>query len=48
MPAFKPKANKKIVNDPKSNITVDSAHNEKMNEFREIDKTILPNLKREL
>ena len=47
MPAFKPKANKKIVTNSKNNITVDSAHNNKMKEFRIIDKQVIPDLKKE-
>ena len=33
MPAFKPKANKKLPNCQRANITLDSKHNEKMAEF---------------
>ena len=42
MPAFKPKANKKIPNCKKSTITLDSKHNEKMEEFKKIEKKTLP------
>ena len=47
MPSFKPKANKKILSDPKNNVTVDSKHNEKMKEFKNIDNKIIPELKRQ-
>lgn len=46
MPAFKPKANKKIAINSKNNITVDSAHNNKMKEFMIIDKDVIPYLKK--
>ena len=42
MPSFKPKANKKISSCKKSTITLDSKHNEKMKEFKKIEKKILP------
>ena len=51
MPAFKPKANKKIPCLNKSNITLDSKHNEKMIEFKNIENIIIPafkNQKKEL
>ena len=47
MPSFKPKANKKIMSNPKTNVTVDSKHNEKMKEFRRINNKTIPNLKTE-
>jgi len=47
MPAFKPKANKKISRCNKSIITLDSKHNEKMAEFNNIENIILPQLKKE-
>ena len=47
MPAFKPKANKKILSNSKANVTVDSKHHEKMKEFKNIDNKILPSLKKE-
>ena len=47
MPSFKPKANKKIMVSKKSNVTVDSKHQEKMNEFKNIDDVVIPNLKKE-
>jgi len=47
MPAFKPKANKKILVSKKSNVTVDSKHQEKMIEFKKNEKTIIPKLKEE-
>ena len=34
MPSFKPKATKKIGNNTKNNVTVDSKHHEKMEEFK--------------
>ena len=46
MPAFKPKANKKILSNPKTNITVDSKHNEKMTEFQNLKQKIIPDLKK--
>ena len=45
MPNFKPKANKKIKINSKAVVTVDTKHNEKMNEFLDISNVILPNLK---
>ena len=47
MPSFKPKANKKILVSKKSNVTVDSKHQEKMMEFENIKKYIIPELKKE-
>ena len=47
MPSFKPKANKKIVVSKKSNVTVDSKHQEKMNEFQNIAEVIIPKLKKQ-
>ena len=47
MPSFKPKANKKILVSKKSNVTVDSKHQEKMIEFKKITEVIIPNLKQE-
>jgi len=47
MPSFKPKANKKILSNPKTNVTVDSKHNEKMKEFKNIDSKLIPELKRQ-
>ena len=47
MPAFKPKANKKISISKKSNVTVDSKHQEKMIEFEKNKNTIIPKLKSE-
>ena len=38
MPAFKPKANKKILVSKKSNVTVDSKHQEKMLEFKNMEE----------
>ena len=45
MPSFKPKTNKKIVMDEKSSITLDSKHRELQMEFKEIEDTIIPELK---
>ena len=47
MPSFKPKANKKIMVSKKSNVTVDSKHQEKMNEFQNIAEVIIPKLKKQ-
>ncbi len=44
MPSFKPKATKKIGNNTKNNVTVDSKHHEKMEEFKSTELTILPEL----
>ena len=44
MPNFKPKANKKIKVNKKSTITLDSKHNEKMNEFKTIQEKTIPDL----
>ena len=45
MPNFKPKANKKIKISKKSQITLDSKHTEKMNEFKIIKEETIPTLK---
>ena len=47
MPSFKPKANKKLLISKKSNVTVDSKHQEKMIEFKKNENTIIPKLKEE-
>ncbi len=44
MPAFKPKATKKIGKKTKNNVTVDSKHHEKMEEFKSAELTVLPAL----
>ena len=44
MPAFKPKATKKIGKKTKNNVTVDSKHHEKMEEFKSTELTVLPSL----
>ncbi len=44
MPNFKPKANKKIKVSKKSTITLDSKHNQKMNEFKNIQEKTIPDL----
>ena len=43
MPNFKPKANKKIKFTKKAKITLDNKHSEKMEEFKNIKTTIIPN-----
>ena len=47
MPAFKPKATKKIVCSSKNNVTVDNKHQEMMDNFKEIESNIIPNLKKQ-
>ena len=47
MPAFKPKATKKIGKKSKKNVTVDGKHQEKMNGFNKIETSILPRLLKE-
>ncbi len=47
MPSFKPKANKKILGSKKTTVTVDSKHQEKMTEFKNIENNIIPELKQE-
>ena len=42
MPNFKPKSQKKINVDKHSIVTLDNKHNEKMNEFHDIDNVIIP------
>ena len=44
MPNFKPKAKKKIKVSKKSTITLDSKHNQKMNEFKNIQEKTIPDL----
>ena len=44
MPAFKPKATKKIVNNTKNNVTVDSKHQEMMDDFNKTINSIIPAL----
>ena len=46
MPNFKP-ASKKITINNKSIVTLDSKHNEKMQEFENITTKIIPELKKE-
>lgn len=46
MPNFKPKAKKKILVSKKKNVTVDSKHQEKMIEFENVEKNLLPALKK--
>ena len=47
MPAFKPKATKKIICSTKTNVTVDNKHQEMMNNFNEIETTLIPQLEKE-
>ncbi len=47
MPSFKPKASKKIKINKKSIVTLDSKHDEKMEEFLDISNNIIPRLKHE-
>ena len=47
MPNFKPKANKKIKVNKKSNVTLDSKHNKKMKEFNTINNKKIPDLKKQ-
>ena len=47
MPSFKPKASKKIKINKKSIVTLDSKHDEKMEEFYDISANIIPKLKKE-
>ena len=47
MPSFKPKAKKKIVSSKKQQTcTLDSKHNEKMQEFKNIDEKHIPLLRK--
>jgi hypothetical protein len=46
MPSFKPKANRKIINNSKTNVTVDGKHREMMIEFQDISNNIIPKLKK--
>ena len=45
---FKEKANKKIPVNKKSTITLDSKHNEKIDEFYNNEVKVIPNLKKEI
>ena len=47
MPAFKPKATKKIICSAKTTVTVDNKHQEMMNNFNEIETTLIPQLEKE-
>ena len=47
MPNFKPKSKKKIKAISKSNITLDSKHNEKIDEFENIKTVLIPQLHKE-
>ena len=48
MPNFKPKANKKLKFNKKTKITLDNTHREKMEEFKNIKSTIIPNYKKKI
>ena len=45
MPAFKPKANKKIKHDEKSTVTLDHKHKEMLDKFKKDKDVIIPELK---
>ena len=47
MPNFKPKAKKKIKMNESSILTLDNQHSDKMNEFKQIELIVIPNLKKE-
>ena len=47
MPNFKPKQKKKIKANSKLNITLDSKHNEKIDEFENIRTVLIPQLQQE-
>ena len=47
MPTFKPKNNKKILVEKKSNTTLDGKHNELLEEFKLNDQNVIPSLKSE-
>ena len=47
MPNFKPKSQKKIKVNKHSIVTLDNKHNEKMNEFNDIDSVIIPKLNKQ-
>ena len=47
MPNFKPKSKKKIKANSKLNITLDSKHNEKIDEFENIRTVLIPQLQQE-
>ena len=47
MPAFKPKATKKIICSSKNNVTVDNKHHEMMDKFKDIENNLIPTLKKE-
>jgi hypothetical protein len=48
MPSFKPKANKKIIEQSSIKITMDNKHNEKMQEFHNIENSKLPEIDEKL
>ena len=45
MPSFKPKTNKKLIVDEIRAATLDAKHNDVLQEFKSIDKEIIPDLK---
>lgn len=47
MPAFKPKATKKIICSTKTTVTVDNKHQEMMNNFNNIENNLIPSLEKE-
>ena len=47
MPNFKPKSKKKIKANSKLNITLDSKHNEKIDEFENIKTVLIPQLQKD-
>ena len=47
MPNFKPKTKKKIVVDKRNNLKLDVKHDEKIKEFDDIERNIIPKLKKE-
>ena len=48
MPNFKPKANKKLKFNKNTKITLDNTHREKMEEFKNIKKTVIPSDKKKI
>ena len=45
MPNFKPKAKKKIKVTKNATVTVDNKHQEKMDEFKNLEENVIPSLK---
>ena len=48
MPAFKPKATKKIICSTKTTVTVDNKHQEMMNNFNNIENNLIPTLEKKI